>query len=131
MCPNRAKNLDLNDSLVWARQNKARVYLFGPYEIDKKLYDLALKQIAFLEKGTVRYRMLDEHLRPDKAVNCIHAISDMVPDKPLEYTAYVFGEKASALVVKHLKPWVHQPEPPADWLLEKLELIADGVVREK
>ncbi|HEV3146559.1 MAG TPA: hypothetical protein VGZ47_21910 [Gemmataceae bacterium] len=129
--PEAGENIDLNESLIWAWQHQAHVSVWGPYEIDRRLYDLALQQIARLERGQMRYRLADGNLRPKKALNGVHAITDLVPDLPLVYTGYAYGDKAGAMAVEHFEPWIRSPQQSADWLLDRLGLTAYGVVRRK
>src|SRR5687767_253582 len=37
--PERGKNLSLRETLEWARKNRFRVTMWGPFQIKKELYD--------------------------------------------------------------------------------------------
>ena len=84
--------------------------MWGPYEIQKELYDRAVKQEARLSAGDLLYKAVDTRFRPGVAVNCIHAVSDIDTDRGLLYLGPVAGDAASFEVVKHLKRWIINPE---------------------
>ena len=94
---------------------------WGPYSIKKDLYDRALKQKARLESGAVLYRAIDLKalLNREENCNCIHAVSDIAGDEVLA-TGTAHGEAASALVVRHLQPWINSPGETHPW-------VSDGV----
>jgi hypothetical protein len=120
--PEPGVNLSLKESLELAAALEEKVSMWGPVEIKKELYDRALKQIAFLESGKVGYKALDRRFRPDRATNCIHAVSDIDPDNGLLEVGTVSGEDASLLVADHLRRWMIKPETRHSWVSERLGL---------
>jgi hypothetical protein len=128
--PEPGKNLTLAETLEWARKEGARVTVWGPYEIQRELFQRALQQIARLNSGTLAYRMIDGRLRAASASNCIHAVCDLAPGAPLT-TGAAYGEEASALVAQHLKRWALNPERTYDWLIDRLGLSQYPVQKAK
>jgi hypothetical protein len=125
--PEAGVNLSLEKTLRLAAERKARVAAFGPYRIKKELYDRALAQIDRLNSGTVAYKALDKRFRSDAAaVNCFHAISDMI-DGPLLDTGTAFGRQATAMVRDHLAKWIMNDRAPQPWLIEPLGLKREGI----
>ena len=107
--PAVGKNLSLEESLQWAVSKNCAVFAFGPYPIKQELYDRAMAQLARLNRGDLAYKATDRRFRASgTAVNCFHAISDMV-DGPLLETGAAYGEPASAMVRDHLAPWIIEP----------------------
>lgn len=102
-CPEPGVNLDLAGTVQWARANRAKVTVIGVYEIKAELFDLAVKQKAKLDSGQIFYAALDAGCQ-GKAVNCIHAVSDLTNVRLETGTAH--GEAASGLVVRHLSGWI-------------------------
>jgi hypothetical protein len=116
--PEPGRNLDLAQSLDWARSLNLRTTAWGPYRIKKRLYDLARMQKARLESGDVAYKALDRSVRPAVAINCIHAVSDI--DGTTLATGRARGDDASRLVLSHFRRWIIDPDRRHDWLWESL-----------
>jgi hypothetical protein len=123
-------NLDLKESLANAKTNKAEVSMWGPFQIKKELYDLAVKQETRLKKGEVAYKLTDLIVRPEKATNCIHAVSDIDTEKGLLVTVTSHGNDASMKVLSHLSRWIVDSNEKHEWLSERLELGKEIVRRE-
>jgi hypothetical protein len=50
--------------------------MWGPYEIKKEAFDLAVKRKQLLDRGTIGYRADDRLYRKDRvAINCLHAMA--------------------------------------------------------
>ena len=114
-------NLDLAATLQLAASQKAEISAWGPYRIQKDVYDRALAQIDHLNSGKVQYKALDGTLRPIVATNCIHAISDMV-EGPLLDTGTAFGNPASEMVRDHLARWIVDSKTTHRFLIAPLGL---------
>jgi hypothetical protein len=127
--PERGVNLDLAASLRWARSLGARVCRWGPFEIRQDLYDRAQAQIARLSTGAVEYKVVDLGLRPQRASNCVHAVSDIAADDGLLETGLDYGEEASYLVACHFRPWMIEPGQVHDWLWDRIGLSAAPIAR--
>src|SRR5438067_5317489 len=119
--PEPGVNLDLSATLRWARSVGARVSRWGPYRIEKELYDRALTQEERLRSGRVLYKAIDRNYRP-QASNCIHAVSDIDTDNGLFHVGREWGEAASRDVANHLRRWVNNPEKIYPWVSERMEL---------
>jgi ABC-type phosphate/phosphonate transport system substrate-binding protein len=113
-------NLDLDQTLKFARDISARVYEWGPYRIRPELYERGLRQIERLNSGRIQYKVLDGAWRPDAASNCIHAVSDVDADDGYLTVDGAYGVAASARVVEHLRRWMIQPGQELFSIQEKL-----------
>jgi hypothetical protein len=122
--------LDLPGTLYWAYCNRARVTLWGPYQIDPELYRRAVVRARLLQSGTIRYTSIDGPFRP-RAADCIHALSGVDVDPGLLRTRSAHGDIASWIVLQHLCRWLIQPHIEHDWLLEPLGLNQYCLVRRK
>jgi len=57
---------------------KEAVGMWGPYEISKPAFDLAVQRLLLLHKGTLKYVADDRRYRKDLvAINCFHAIAGL------------------------------------------------------
>ena len=78
-CPiSVGRNFRLDETLKLAVNVKNAVGMWGPYEIKKGAFDLAVKRKQLLDGGTVRYRADDRLDRKDRvAINCFHAMAGL------------------------------------------------------
>jgi ABC-type phosphate/phosphonate transport system substrate-binding protein len=120
-------NLDLQQTLNFAREISARVYEWGPYRIRPELYERSLRQIDRLNSGRIQYKVLDGAWRPDAASNCIHAVSDIDVDDGYLTVDGAFGSTASARVVEHFRGWLIQPGRERASIQEKLGLSGQPI----
>jgi len=120
--PEAGANLDLQATLRWADSVGARVYAWGPYQIQEELYERALAQEARLNSGAVQYKAVDDRFRPGPASNCIHAVSDIAGDDGLLHVGRQWGQAASGVVVEHFRRWLIDPERSHPWVKRQLGL---------
>ncbi len=120
--------LDLPHTLAWAERNGARVSLWGPYRIQRELYERGRVQLACLQAGRYEYKALDGFRRA-RAVDCIHALSDVDSDPGYLRTLKAHGDEASYLVLLHFRRWLIDPCRTADGLVERLGLGTFPLVR--
>jgi ABC-type phosphate/phosphonate transport system substrate-binding protein len=120
-------NLDLHQTLSFARGLSAGVYEWGPYRIRPELYERSLRQIERLNSGRIQYKVLDGAWRPDAASNCIHAVSDIDAGDGYLTVDGAFGVAASARVVDHLSRWMLQPGREHPSIQEKLGLSGQPI----
>jgi hypothetical protein len=118
--PEPGVNLDLPASLQWAQAMNCRVSAWGPYQIQKELYDRALEQEARLNSGRVLYKALDRRFRPGTASNCIHAVADLDIDNGLLQSGQGRGDEASQQVAQHLTRWMIDPGRTHAWVASRL-----------
>ncbi len=104
--PERGHNFGLEETLCYAYRNGERVSMWGPQQIQKELYDYAMRQVNLLESGQVRYKADDMGRRSNRVSNCIHAVSSMTPGIKLRVAEPGFGEMASFAITKKFRPWV-------------------------
>ncbi len=78
-CPiSIGRNFRLDETLKLAVNVKNAVGMWGPYEIKKEGFDLAVKRKQLLDGGTIRYRAEDRLDRKDRvAINCFHAMAGL------------------------------------------------------
>jgi hypothetical protein len=78
-CPISAgRNFKLDETLKLAVNKKNAVGMWGPYEIKKEAFDLAVKRKQLLDGGTIDYRADDRLTRKDRvAINCFHAMAGL------------------------------------------------------
>ena len=78
-CPiSVGRNFKLDETLKLAVNIKNPVGMWGPYEIKKEAFDLAVKRKQLLDGGTIRYRADDRLSRKDRAaINCFHAMAGL------------------------------------------------------
>jgi hypothetical protein len=127
--PEPGTNLDLASSLRWAQSVNCRVSMWGPYQIDKGLYDRAIEQEARLRSGRVLYKAIDARFRPGIASNCIHAVSDLDTDNGLLHAGQGRGDAASHQVARHLRRWIIAPGQTHPWVARRLRLNDHPVSR--
>jgi hypothetical protein len=78
-CPlSVGKDFDLPNTIALAAQAKVAVGMWGPYEITKPGFDIAVNRLRLLEGGTIKYRADDRLYRKDRvAINCFHAMAGL------------------------------------------------------
>jgi len=125
--PEPGVNLDLASSLRWAESRNSRVSMWGPYQINKELYDRAVEQEARLNSGQVLYKALDRRFRPGIASNCIHAVTDLDTENGLLHSGQGRGDAASRQVAQHLNRWIINPGQTHAWVASRLGLTDETV----
>jgi hypothetical protein len=78
-CPiSPGKSFKLDETLKLALNVKNAVGMWGPYEIKKEAFDLAVKRKKLLDGGTIKYRADDRlYRKPLVAINCFHAMANL------------------------------------------------------
>ena len=72
------RSFTLPDTLKLAVNEKVAVGMWGPYEIRKEAFDLAVKRKRLLDGGSIRYIADDRLYRKDRvAINCFHAMAGL------------------------------------------------------
>jgi hypothetical protein len=76
-CPTSVgRDFKLDETIRLAVNDKNALCMWGPYEITKAGFDLAVKRLRLLDTGTIKYRADDRLTRKDRsAINCFHAIA--------------------------------------------------------
>ncbi len=127
--PEPGANLSLKASMELAASLEEKVSMWGPFEIKKELYDRALKQTDRLESNKVEYKAIDFRFRPERAINCIHAVSDIDADDGFLDVGTACGDEASRAVAGHLRRWVIKPEKTHDWVSKRIGLDEHSITR--
>jgi hypothetical protein len=78
-CPiSTGRNFTLAETIKLAVDAKNAVAMWGPYEIKKAAFDLAVKRKRLLDGGTIKYRADDRLYRKDKiAISCFNAMAGL------------------------------------------------------
>jgi hypothetical protein len=117
-------NYTLNETLGFAEQGQRVVRRWGPYEVTPDLYAAAQAQHDWLDTGNTYYIAVDnqdnrevsrEH-QQGGAINCMHAISDMITDGPMARTGINFGFPGSRDVLHYLSGFIVQPVGQYEWV---------------
>ena len=120
--PEVGRNFSLKESLAWAAADNLTITVWGPFEIRKELYDQAVEQADRLRNGAVAYKAWNPRAR-NGALNCIQALSDIVPGDVLN-TGTARGNAATAIIVRHYRPFLIEPEQTHPEVLDRLGLSA-------
>lgn len=122
--PEPGENRTTADALELVWSGGRRVTRWGPYAIDRGFYEQASRHIDRLEGRLpgpkVLYKAIDLGYREGseiRALNCIHAVSDIVRKPELLRTWTTHGDEAARQVVRHLLPSIKGPavERPEVW----------------
>lgn len=115
--PQKGHNFELHETLDWVLGCGLHVCLWGPYQIRKELYDLALCQIARLETGSLWYKAVDTAYFSFVACNCMHAIMDLKSGPHgLRITSPGWGKAASETIAQGLECWLIDPCTTHYWV---------------
>ena len=108
-CPvPEGKNFDLPTTIQFAVQAKVAVCMWGPYEITKGAFDLAVGRLRLLDSGKIRYRADDRPYRKHRlAINCFHAMAgldELYPDGGIFGTGFkIWGINGTKRVLLEYK----------------------------
>lgn len=127
--PEPGVNLDLHRTFAWAINDHQRISMWGPYQIDKCLYDRAVFKHFRLENGEVRYKAADFGYDSYYVCNCIHALADIAEGPRLRIGQPGWGESASYFITLTYRPFMIGDTQTHDWLLAPLGLDGYCVVR--
>jgi hypothetical protein len=76
--PVEGRSFTLEETIKLAVDVHNAVCMWGPYEISKEGFDLAVARLRLLEKGEIKYLADDRLTRKDKiAINCFHAMAGL------------------------------------------------------
>jgi hypothetical protein len=108
-CPvSVGRNHTLPETIQLGVNVKNAVGMWGPYEISKEGFDLAVKRKRLLDGGTIKYRADDRLYRKDRiAINCFHAmagLTELFPNGGLFGTGFkMWGINGTARVLIEYK----------------------------
>jgi hypothetical protein len=120
--PEPGVNLDLHGTLRLALARQEVLARWGPYRVEKELYDKALAQLVRLREGRVRYKALDSGFPCETASNCIHAVADVTGRGWLRIATPGWGHFASYVLTQRFRPWVLDDGKVYPEVAEKLKL---------
>lgn len=128
--PECGRNWGLEETFDLMLHEGERVSLWGPYQIQRSLYEEALRQKAHLESGAVRYKANDTGYETNQVSNCIHSLSDLaVGQDRLRIGSPGWGEMASYLITRMFLPWIVNPDQTHDWLIPAVGVDKYPLVR--
>jgi hypothetical protein len=122
--PEPGENRTTREALLMAARRGLKISRWGPFEIERGLYERALRHIDLLEGKVagrrVLYKSFDVGCREGEwivALNCVHAVSDVDREGGPLRTWTSYGEQAARLVVQHLGRWFKGPgrDHPEAW----------------
>jgi hypothetical protein len=122
LCPECGANFELHATMNHALDNGERISMWGPYEIEPDLYDRAMRQIAHLSSGQVRYKANDTAYPSDRVSNCIHAVSSIAGGFRLRVPSPGWGQTASFAILLRLRPWIINRDEVHSWVGSALGL---------
>lgn len=114
-------NLDLDFTMQHYESRGCRISMWGPFEMDRELYQKAKVRRDILESGSVGYNPIDRRRRPLVA-DCIHGLSGVDVEPGLLRTRSAHGDIASYFVLEHLSRWLIHPETTYPRLISRLGL---------
>ena len=126
------KNHTLEETFAIARGQEARVSMWGPYEIGAEWYTKAAGQVARLENGEVRYRVLDSIGLNTTVAHCVRAItsSDTIRIWRIQPVLQIGEPGTSRLAAHYVREGVFVGGPVThDWLIPVVGADQYPVVR--
>jgi hypothetical protein len=121
-------NLSLERSLQLALGNQQRISMWGPYQIDRDLYDRSVEQWRLLQSGKVKYKAIDSGFPTNRVSNCIHAVSSLVEGYRLRVLSPSYGEVASYYVTCWLRSHIIDRNRRHFWVSSRLGLDAYPII---
>jgi hypothetical protein len=121
--PERGRNFDLDATIRFYIDLHSRISMWGPYRVEPDLYFRALKQIALLESGDVKYKTTDTLRFSDRVANCCHAVSAIADGQKFILASPGWGDVASEFILKRkLGSWVIDHDCTSPWVASALGL---------
>jgi hypothetical protein len=129
LAPEAGANLGLADTMRWVQATGQTVSLWGPYRIERELFDRALAQARLLESGQVCYKVFDAGYPTDAVSNCVHAVTSVAAGYRPRLLCPGYGAVAGRVAALRFRPWVIDCSRTHDWVAERLGLGAWPLVR--
>lgn len=127
LCPEPGHNFTLEETLKQVLMDGERVSLWGPYPIQPELYQRALRRIAKLESGEIRYKANDAGYNSARVSNCIHAVTTIFDGPRTRVLSPGWGEVASYAITLRARPWFLE-DTHQDWVAVGLGLSAYPII---
>jgi hypothetical protein len=124
LAPEAGMNLGLADTLRWAQATGQRVALWGPYQVDRELFERAWAQASLLQSGAVCYKFLDAGYPTDVTSNCVHAVTSVAGGHRPRLLCPGWGAAAAHFTARFFAPWVIDCSARHEWVAERLGLAA-------
>jgi hypothetical protein len=132
LLPVEGYNYTLDQTLAIMAAHRAQVSLWGPYEIDACRYELAIQQVARLQHGDVRYRVLDSFTLNPRICHCVHAVTyaDPIVKQRIQPVLRVGEPGTSRLAARYANTCAFVGYPQThDWLIPALGLDRYPIIR--
>ena len=129
LLPEDGHNFTLPETLDIVLGDEERVSLWGPYRIDERLYNGALRQYTLLQSGEVRYKAFDSLYPTDRVSNCIHAVGSSVNGSRPRVLSPWFGEVATWVVLHTFKRYIIDKDQAHEWVCAYLGLDRYPILR--
>ena len=113
--PEPGRNYSFAETTAWLDTNgSTNRWASKKTQIQQQLFQSAAERVAELDRGTLRYVMIDRmSTRPHHASNCIHAVSDLaiaIADLGMLSTGLLNGNDASRAVYQYFWRYLIDPE---------------------
>jgi hypothetical protein len=116
LLPEQGVNLTLAQTLDFCRQENLRVSVWGPYAIEPELFCLLRDQSNWLSSGNVKYKSTDNVVPSFIAMNCYHAIWQVVAPLKKYAGPYTCGDHAGGNTVRIFSDWIISTQANDDML---------------
>jgi hypothetical protein len=129
LLPERGKNYTTAESIAICRRERMRVSVWGPYRIHPELFGRLRDQARRLNEGKVLYKGTDNLYPSCVAMNCYHAIWNVVA--PLRKYAGPFncGDATGPVTLRLFRDWLIGPEQTHDDILKLIGVDQEPLVR--
>jgi hypothetical protein len=122
--PEPGVNLDLYATLDAVARNGESVTMWGPFEMDRPVYERSLRVKAVLDSGAAEYRAISS-ARDLLVADCIHAVAAVDPVFGRgHYPLIRIGKPASRFLARQVmtRSPFDQYQTHAEWLIPRLGL---------
>lgn len=129
LLPEPGHDFTLEETLNIVLGDGERVSMWGPYQIDERLYNGALRRYSQLNGGQVRYKAVDSGYPINRVSNCIHAVSAASGASRPRILSPSFGQTASWIVLQKFRRDIIDRDETHEWVYSYLGLENYPIIR--
>lgn len=130
-------NLPPKETIAWCRENEMEIRQFGPFQIEKELFDLEKERWGVFERGERLYRASDIINAPaeETSCNCTYAVAAPVARQQwFRPVTLGFGYVAGAYVIRRFDGYVLDDTKTHPWVsdligVENFRQMRQGLLR--